>query len=93
VEHADPDSGVRLDAIGDRLLLDQALAALAEDFRIPVVLRDVGDLDYTDIAEVLGIPVGTVKSRIARGRAALALTLGRSHGNQIDSAVRPTETP
>ena len=36
------------------------------------MLRDVADLDYAEIAEVLGVPVGTVKSRIARGRAALA---------------------
>lgn len=98
VEHADPDSGVRIDGIADRLLLDHALAALAEDFRVPVVLRDVGDLDYAEIAEVLGVPVGTVKSRIARGRAALAVTLGRSggrdagSGNQPDSIERPTES-
>ena len=93
IEHADPDSGVRLEAIGDRLLLDQALATLAEDFRLPVVLRDVGDLDYAEIAEVLGVPIGTVKSRIARGRAALAAALGRDFGNQTDTPQRPTETP
>jgi RNA polymerase sigma-70 factor (ECF subfamily) len=92
IEHADPDSGVRLESIGDRLLLDQALAALAEDFRLPVVLRDVGDLDYAEIAEVLGVPIGTVKSRIARGRAALATSLGREFGNQTDPTQRPTET-
>lgn len=96
VEHADPDAGVRLEGIGDRMLLDAALAGLAEDFRIPVVLRDVGDLDYSEIAEVLGVPVGTVKSRIARGRAALAAGLdrgaGRSLGNQSDPTERPTKT-
>lgn len=93
VEHADPDSGVRVDAIGDRMLLDDALAALAEDFRVAVVLRDVGDLDYNEIADVLGVPVGTVKSRIARGRAALAVSLGRSAGNQHEPIERPTKTP
>ena len=36
------------------------------------MLRDVGDLDYAEIADVLGVPVGTVKSRIARGRRLLA---------------------
>jgi RNA polymerase sigma-70 factor, ECF subfamily len=96
-DHADPDSGTRIDAIGDRMLLDRALAALAEDFRIPVVLRDVGGLDYGEIAEVIGVPVGTVKSRIARGRAQLATTLGRSgapgFGNQPDPSERQTETP
>jgi RNA polymerase sigma-70 factor, ECF subfamily len=96
-EHADPDSGARIDAIGDRMLLDQALATLAEDFRIPVVLRDVGCLDYTEIAEVIGIPVGTVKSRIARGRAQLAASLGPKYahgaGNQPPPPERQTETP
>ncbi len=89
-ERADPESGVRLDSIGDRILLDAALAALAEDFRVPVVLRDVGGLDYAEIAEVLDVPVGTVKSRIARGRAALARSLGHSFGNQPDDLERQT---
>ena len=60
----------------DRLDLRAALAALPEDFRIAVVLRDVEDLDYGEIAATLGIPIGTVRSRIARGRAALAAALG-----------------
>lgn len=54
---------------------DELLAALAElpvEFRGPVVLRDVMDLDYAEIGEVLGLPPGTVRSRIARGRARLA---------------------
>ncbi|MCU1394248.1 MAG: putative polymerase subfamily sigma factor [Ilumatobacteraceae bacterium] len=93
VEHADPDAGLRVDAIGDRLLLDEALAALAEDFRVPVVLRDVGDLDYAEIAELLAVPVGTVKSRIARGRAQLAVSLGRLSGNQTDPDERRTTAP
>ncbi|MFM2070219.1 MAG: hypothetical protein RLZZ623_482 [Actinomycetota bacterium] len=84
----DPDAGPRVEAITDRLELDRALAALPEDFRIPVVLRDVGDLDYAEIADTLGIPVGTVKSRIARGRAALAELL--RDGNHVDLNERPT---
>ncbi len=92
-DHADPESGVRIDSLGDRYVLDEALAALAEDFRLPVVLRDVGDLDYAEIAEVIGIPVGTVKSRIARGRAALAASLGQTFGNQPDDPTRPTPAP
>jgi RNA polymerase sigma-70 factor (ECF subfamily) len=96
-DHADPDSGARIDGIGDRMLLDHALAALAEDFRVPVVLRDVGCLDYSEIADVLGVPVGTVKSRIARGRAQLAASLGPKYthgvGNQSPPPERQTETP
>jgi RNA polymerase sigma-70 factor, ECF subfamily len=57
--------------IADRLQIDAALAKLPPDFRAAVVLRDLCDLDYGEIAEVLGIPPGTVRSRIARGRAAL----------------------
>ena len=52
--------------------LDAALKQLPEDFRVPVVLRDVGGLDYAEIAETLNIPAGTVRSRIARGRRHLA---------------------
>lgn len=93
IEHADPGSVARLESIGDQMLLVQALADLAEDFRVPVVLRDVGDLDYAEIAEVIGVPIGTVKSRIARGRAALAVSLGRTFGNQPDQIERQTPAP
>ena len=65
----------RIGSIADRLALDDALAGLPEDYRSAVVLRDVGDLDYAEIADVLGVPVGTVKSRIARGRRLLAKEL------------------
>lgn len=93
VEIADPQSSTRIDAIGDHLLIDSALAALPEDFRVAVVLRDVGDLDYAEIAEVLGVPVGTVKSRIARGRAVLAANLGQDSRNQSNPPQRPTTAP
>ena len=56
----------------DRLTLDRALADLSPEFRAAVVLRDVAGLDYAEIATALQIPPGTVRSRIARGRAALA---------------------
>lgn len=61
--------------VSDRLDLDEALLQLSETFRVPVVLRDVLGLDYAEIAEVLDLPAGTVRSRIARGRAALARAL------------------
>jgi RNA polymerase sigma-70 factor (ECF subfamily) len=60
----------------DRLAVDDALAELPAEFRAAVVLRDVLGLDYAEIAEVLSVPPGTVRSRIARGRAALARRLG-----------------
>ncbi len=85
----DTDAGQRLDHVPERMALEAALRQLPEDFRVPVVLRDVADLDYADIAAVLDIPVGTVKSRIARGRLALSAAL-RS-GNQTDHLERPTD--
>lgn len=68
----DPLAHREVDAVADRLALDEAFDDLDEDFRTAVVLRDVGDLDYGEIAQILGVPVGTVKSRIARGRRQLA---------------------
>jgi RNA polymerase sigma-70 factor, ECF subfamily len=52
--------------------LGRALAKIPAEYRAPLVLRDVSGLDYAEIAEILGIPGGTVRSRIARARAALA---------------------
>jgi RNA polymerase sigma-70 factor (ECF subfamily) len=75
------------EAVSTRLDVDAALAALPEDFRAPIVLRDLCQLDYAEIAEILGIPPGTVRSRIARGRAALRVTLG---GNPTPTPDRPT---
>jgi len=96
-EHADPTAGERIEQLGDREQIDVALAALPEDFRVPVVLRDVADLDYADIAAILDVPVGTVKSRIARGRGLLASTISRANGNHRGASERPTpahdETP
>lgn len=77
-----------IEALPDRLAIDAALAQVSEEFRLPVVLRDLCDLDYAEIAERLGIPPGTVRSRIARGRAQLAALLGP--GNQRPTVARPT---
>lgn len=51
--------------------LEKALKELSEDFREVVVLRDIQQLAYDEIAEITGVPMGTVKSRINRGRAQL----------------------
>jgi RNA polymerase sigma-70 factor (ECF subfamily) len=85
---ADPDGERGIDRVADREQLGQALRQVPEDFRVPLVLRDVADLDYAEIADTLDIPVGTVKSRIARGRAALAQIVRA--GNQTDPGERPT---
>lgn len=90
-EQLDPGAGARIDAVADRLAIDAALVQVPETFRLPLVLRDVGDLDYAEIATVLDVPVGTVKSRIARGRAVLIQIL--ESGNHDPSDERPTPAP
>jgi len=49
----------------------QALDELDDEFRLVVILRDIEDMDYTEVAEVVGVPVGTVKSRLHRARCML----------------------
>ena len=72
-----PATGPRVDEQVDaRVDIDAALSAIPEDFRVAVVLRDLCDLDYAEIAEALNVPIGTVRSRIARGRAALEAWFG-----------------
>src|SRR4051812_47694011 len=58
-------------------LLQSALQKLSPDLRETVVLRDIEELEYREIAEVLNVPEGTVKSRLNRGRAELARILRR----------------
>jgi RNA polymerase sigma-70 factor (ECF subfamily) len=77
----------------DKLLredLDRALAALPEHYRVVVVLADVEGLTYGEIAEALDVPIGTVRSRLARARSALQRTLwtvARDHGLQMPRAA------
>lgn len=78
------------DRLAARDEVDAALATLPDDFRAAVVLRDLAGLDYAEIADTLGIPAGTVRSRIARGRAALAKVIA---GNQNGHSERPTNAP
>ena len=85
-EPADDLARRQVEGVVDRLAIDAALADLPEDFRVPVVMRDVGDLDYAEIAEALSVPIGTVKSRIARGRRMLLERLG----NREPGEERPT---
>jgi len=56
--------------------LERALQSLPEVFRTAVVLRDIQDFTYDEIAQILEVPVGTVMSRIHRGRAQLRTLLG-----------------
>jgi RNA polymerase sigma factor (sigma-70 family) len=56
---------------GDGRRLDNAIAALPEEFRQVVILRELEEMSYRDIAATTGAPIGTVMSRLARGRAML----------------------
>jgi RNA polymerase sigma-70 factor (ECF subfamily) len=67
-DHADASAG-SIDAA-------RALAQIPDEFRVALVLADLQDLPYDQIARILDVPVGTVKSRVHRGRIALARAMG-----------------
>lgn len=90
----DEEGHLQIAALGDmesattaKLDIDDALEQLPEDFRIPVILRDLCGLDYNQIAEMLDLAPGTVRSRIARGRGKLADIIGpvTDGGNQSET--------
>jgi RNA polymerase sigma-70 factor (ECF subfamily) len=58
-------------------MIQTALQRLSPELRETVILRDVEELEYREIAQVLNVPEGTVKSRLNRGRAELARVLRR----------------
>ncbi len=66
-----------------KVRIQQALAQLSPELREAVVFRDLEDMDYKEIAQVLRIPEGTVKSRISRGRGELARLLQRIEGQVV----------
>jgi RNA polymerase sigma-70 factor, ECF subfamily len=70
LEPASVDDGIEA-PLAMREVIDKALATLPDEMREAVVLRDVQGLDYREIAEALGLPLGTVESRIFRGRQRL----------------------
>ena len=66
------------DSVAGEIDVVRALAQVPEDYRIALILADVRDLPYDEIARALDVPVGTVKSRVHRGRVALAQAMGIS---------------
>lgn len=68
-----PNERVELREMHERTA--RALADLPEDYRAAVVLKDIEGLDYAAIADILEVPIGTVRSRIHRGRTLLQQTL------------------
>lgn len=73
-----PSPADRLASKETQKMVQRALARLSPDLREAVILRDLQDMDYKEIAQVLRVPEGTVKSRINRGRMELARLLSRN---------------
>ena len=68
---ADPDPEASAVQAGTRRRLDAAIAQLPDEFREVLILREMEDMSYREIADITGTPIGTVMSRLARARAAL----------------------
>jgi RNA polymerase sigma-70 factor (ECF subfamily) len=72
-----PDPQERAEASERNRLVREGIAALEHDMRLALILRDINGLSYEEIGAVLRVPLGTVKSRIARARAAVQEMLQR----------------
>ncbi len=81
---AESDGPTDEEKVVERLSQDDIVSALAEvphDFRDVIVLVDIGDFSYQDAAQILGIPIGTVMSRLHRGRRILKRELADTFGD------------
>jgi RNA polymerase sigma-70 factor (ECF subfamily) len=75
------------EGVAVRMDLARALAEIQSDYRDAVLMHDLGGVPYDEIARLTGVPVGTVKSRISRGRRALAAAL--EHRLSAESSKPP----
>ena len=74
LEQTSPDTNLEEERVVERLSQDDvvsALSAVPHDFRDAIVLVDIGDFSYADAAQILDVPVGTIMSRLHRGRRIL----------------------
>jgi RNA polymerase sigma-70 factor (ECF subfamily) len=80
---SDPGPGVEAQVEQQelRVAIAQALASLPVEYRLAVTLVDVQELPYAEAAQVMQVSIGTVKSRVARGRAALKVKLATAGGS------------
>ena len=83
VASEDPDPLQALLSASTAAAVQAALDAIPQEFADAVELHDLHELKYREIADVLGIPLGTVMSRISRGRRLLAVVLARRAGGAI----------
>jgi RNA polymerase sigma-70 factor (ECF subfamily) len=79
IEDKAPPADASVQSRETRETVHRALQKLSPELREAVILRDLQDMDYREIATVLKVPEGTVKSRINRGRAELARLLQRTY--------------
>ena len=75
---SEPDAFLQLEEKERKRLLHQAIARIPAEFRAPLVLVDLQQLSYQEAAQVMGIPLGTIKSRVSRARQALYRILSES---------------
>jgi RNA polymerase sigma-70 factor (ECF subfamily) len=81
------------DAVVARVDIARALAELPEEYREAVVMHDLGGVPYEEIAQLTGVPMGTVKSRISRGRRRLAELLEHRDPRAPSKRTSPDTTP
>lgn len=86
-----PDPELAAILAEDRALLAMAMAQLPEGFREILTLRAINDLSYSEIAEILHLQEGTVKSRLSRARAQLRTILTQIGNNSAPASSNPKE--
>jgi RNA polymerase sigma factor (sigma-70 family) len=74
-------------------LVHRALATLPVEYREVIVLRELEDMSYKDVAAVAGIPLGTVMSRLSRARRLLCTAVRAAQGGSEQQAIRLVKTP
>jgi RNA polymerase sigma-70 factor (ECF subfamily) len=82
-DRVDSDPAHRLHTAERQTLVQTALDELAEDYRTALVLREIEELSYEEIAHIVGCPVGTVRSRIHRARMELREKLARALASEL----------
>jgi len=84
-----PPAPDHADASSLSMDVQQALLQVPEDFRTVMILHDVHDLRQEEVAAIVGVPIGTVKSRLHRGRIALARAMGIEQAERFEASEGP----